>query len=214
MATRGPLRHTDPVQECCEITANFTERQRRVLRVVLWINVAMFLVESTAGLLAHSTALLADSVDMLGDAIVYGFSLYVVARGPVWQARGALLKGVIMAAFGAGVLAEVALKLVGGTVPVAQTMGVIGALALVANAVCLALLWPRRSDDVNLRSAWTCSLNDVAGNIGVLLAGGGVALTGRAWPDIAVGLLIAALFAGSAVAVIRDARRHLRPVAV
>ena len=202
------------MKDCCEVTADFTEPQRRVLRVVLWINVAMFLVESAAGLLAHSTALLADSVDMLGDAIVYGFSLYVVARGPVWQARGALLKGVIMAAFGAGVLAEVTLKLIGGAVPVAQTMGAIGALALAANVVCLALLWPRRTDDVNMRSAWTCSLNDVAGNVGVLLAGVGVALTGRAWPDIAVGLLIAALFATSAVAVMREARRHLRPVAV
>ena len=202
------------MKDCCEITADFNERQRWVLRVVLWINVAMFLVESTAGLLAHSTALLADSVDMLGDAIVYGFSLYVIARGPVWQARGALLKGVIMAAFGVGVLAEVALKLIGGAVPVAQTMGAIGALALAANAVCLALLWARRTDDVNMRSAWTCSINDVAGNVGVLLAGAGVALTGRAWPDIAVGLLIAALFATSAVSVIRDARRHLRPVAV
>jgi Co/Zn/Cd efflux system component len=202
------------MKDCCEITADFTERQRRVLRVVLWINVAMFLVESAAGVLAHSTALLADSVDMLGDAIVYGFSLYVVVRGPVWQARGALLKGVIMAAFGAGVLAEVALKLIGGAVPVAQTMGAIGALALAANAVCLALLWARRTDDVNMRSAWTCSLNDVAGNVGVLLAGAGVALTGRAWPDIAVGLLIAVLFATSAVSVIRDARRHLRPVAI
>src|SRR6266849_3040788 len=173
------------MKDCCEITADFTERQRRVLRVVLWINVTIFLVESAAGLLAHSTALLADSVDMLGDAIVYGFSLYVVARGPIWKARGALLKGVIMAAFGAGALAE--------------------------NVVCLALLWPCRTDDVNMRSAWTCSLNDVAGNVGVLLAGVGVALTGRAWPDIAVGLLIAALFATSAVGVIRDARRHLRP---
>ena len=208
------LRHTGPVKDCCAITADFTERQRRVLRVVLWINAAMFLAESTAGVLAHSTALLADSVDMLGDAIVYSFSLHVVARGPVWQARGALLKGAIMAVFAAGVLGEVALKLIGGAVPVARTMGAIGALALVANVVCLALLWPRRTDDVNMRSAWTCSLNDVAGNVGVLLAGGGVALTGRAWPDIAVGLLIAALFATSAVAVIRDARRHLRRVVV
>ena len=208
------FRQTAAVKDCCEITADFTERQRRVLRVVLWINVAMFLVEATGGLLAHSTALLADSVDMLGDAIVYGFSLYVVARGPVWQARGALLKGVIMAVFGAGVLAEVAMKLVAGIVPVAETMGVIGAMALAANLVCLALLWPRRTDDVNMRSAWTCSLNDVAGNVGVLLAGAGVALSGRGWPDIAVGLVIAALFGTSAVGVIRDARRQLRPVRV
>ena len=197
------------MQDCCAITSDYTARQRRVLLVVLWINVVMFLVEVIAGMLAHSTALLADSVDMLGDAIVYGFSLYVVGRGAVWQARGALLKGAIMAAFGVGVLIEVAVKIVSGVVPSAETIGVVGALALVANAACLALLWPRRHDDVNMRSAWTCSLNDVAGNAGVLVAGAGVALSGTAWPDIVVGLLIAALFAVSSVGVIRDARRPL-----
>jgi Co/Zn/Cd efflux system component len=72
---------------CCEIVSDLPARQRRVLQVVLAINAAMFLVEFVAGLLAHSTALLADSVDMLGDAIVYGFSLYVVGRGAVWQGR-------------------------------------------------------------------------------------------------------------------------------
>ena len=202
------------MKDCCEITADLTARQQRVLRVVLAINVAMFLAEAVAGLLAHSTALLADSVDMLGDAIVYGFSLYVVGRGAVWQARGALLKGVIMAAFGAGVLVEVVLKFVSGVVPAAPAMGAVGALALGANGVCLALLWARRGDDVNMRSAWRCSLNDVVGNAGVLLAAAGVAVTGRAWPDIAVGLVIAALFATTSVGVIRDARRQLHPVAV
>jgi cation efflux family protein len=81
------------VNHCCEIRADVPERQRWVLRMVLWINAGMFVVEFGAGLLAHSTALLTDSVDMLGDAIVYGFSLYAVGRGVVWQARSALLKG-------------------------------------------------------------------------------------------------------------------------
>src|SRR2546428_3032582 len=128
--------------DCCEITADFTERQRRVLQLVLWINVAMFLAESTAGLLAHSTALLADSVDMLGDAIVYGFSLYIVARGRVWQARGALLKGVIMAAFGVGVFVEVVRKIIGGGGPVPGAMGPNGAPRLTAEVRLPALLWP------------------------------------------------------------------------
>ena len=202
------------MNNCCEISAELTERQRRVLSVVLSINIAMFLAESTAGLLAHSTTLLADSVDMLGDAIVYGFSLYVVARGPVWQGRGAMLKGVVMATFGVGVLAEVAVKLIAGVVPAAAAMGAMGVMALAANLVCLSLLWPRRTDDVNMRSAWTCSVNDVAGNVGVMLAAAGVALTGQAWPDIVVGAVIATLFMVSAVGVIREARRHLRPVAV
>jgi cation diffusion facilitator family transporter len=197
------------VNDCCEVTADLTGRQRRVLQIILWLNVAMFLVEATAGVLAQSTALLADSADMAGDALVYGFSLYVVARGAVWKRRAALLKGVVMAAFGAGVLLEVSFKVLTGSIPAAGAMGAIGALALAVNVTCLALLWPRRRDDLNMRSVWTCSLNDVVGNAGVLVAAGAVAVTGRAWPDIAVGLVIAGLFAVSAVSIIRAARRQL-----
>src|SRR5215470_20033721 len=101
------------MKDCCQITEDYTDRQRRVLSIVLLINVAMFVVEFGAGLIAHSTSLLADSFDMIGDAIVYGFSLYVVARGSVWQARGALLKGLPT-------------KIVTGAVPVAETMGANG----------------------------------------------------------------------------------------
>lgn len=197
------------MRECCEVRADIPERQRRVLQIVLSINVVMFLVEFVSGVMAHSTALLADSVDMLGDAIAYGFSLYVVSRGAVWQARAALLKGLIMAGFGVGVLAEVSAKLVRGTVPAAEVMGGIGLLALLANAACLLLLWRHRTDDINMRSAWICSLNDVAGNAGVLLASAGVMTVRSAWPDIAVGLLIALMFTVSAVSVLGRARRAL-----
>jgi Co/Zn/Cd efflux system component len=181
-----------------------------VLQAVLAINGAMFVVELVASLLAHSTALLADSVDMLGDAIVYGFSLYVVGRGAGWAARAALLKGGIMAAFGAGVLVEVVLKLAHGLVPAVEIMTGVGLLALAANGGTLLVLWRRRADDVNMRSAWLCSRNDVIANGAVLLAAGGVALTGSAWPDVVAGLLIAALFTTSAVDVIRAATRELR----
>lgn len=199
------------VKDCCDIRADVPERQRRTLRAVLWINAAMFLAEFGAGLLAHSTALLADSVDMLGDAIVYGFSLYVVHRGTMWQARAALLKGATMAAFGVGVLVEVALKIARGVVPTADLMAGVGVIALGANVLCLSLLWRRKGDDINMRSAWVCSRNDVAANVGVVVAAGVVAATGSAWPDILIGLLIAVMFGSSAVGVIRQARRALRP---
>ena len=192
------------MDECCEVR-EIPREQRRVLHVVLWINVAMFLVESVAGVLGNSTALLADSVDMLGDAIVYGFSLYVVGRGLMWQARAAVLKGVIMAAFAVGVLLQVVVKIVRGLPPIVEVMGVVGLLAFAANVLCLVLLWRRRGDDINMRSAWVCSRNDVAGNAGVLVAAGAVALTGSPWPDIAIGLLLAVMFGHSAVRVIRDA---------
>jgi len=190
---------------CCEIRPVHAQ-QRRVLRVVLWINLGMFVAELVAGLIAHSTALLADSVDMLGDAIVYGFSLYVIARAPLWQHRAALLKGLIMAGFGIGIAAEVASKLARGLTPEAGIMWAVAVAALVANAYVLALLWRRRADDINMRSAWLCSRNDVIANGGVLLAALGVGWSGSAWPDILVGLAIAALFATSAAGVIREAR--------
>lgn len=198
------------MKDCCEVMTDVAVEQRRVLQIVLWINMVMFVVECGAGLLAESTALLADSVDMLGDAIVYGFSLYVVSRGSVWQARAALLKGMVMAAFGVGVLLEAALKVVRGSVPAADLMGGIGLLALAANLGCLVLLRRRRADDINMRSAWVCSRNDVLANGGVLLAAAAVFVTGSPWPDIAVGLLIAAMFATSALGVVREARYSLQ----
>lgn len=198
---------------CCEITSDIPERQRRVLGVVLGLNAAMFVAECVAGLLAHSTALLADSADMLGDAIVYGFSLYAVGRGARWQGRAALLKGSIMALFGLGVLGEAGLKLARDMVPSAPLMGGMGLLALAVNTCVLLFLWRHRGDDLNMRSAWLCSRNDVIANLGVLLAASGVALTGTSWPDVMVGLSIAILFSLSAVQVIGAATRQLRQAA-
>jgi len=192
------------VDACCEVRP-IGERQRRILHVVLWINAVMFVVEFLAGVAGHSTALLSDSADMLGDALVYGVSLYAIARGPVWQTRAALLKGAIMAAFAAGIVVEVLVELARGVTPSADVMSGIGLLALAANAVVLAFLWRRRADDLNMRSVWLCSRNDVIANVAVLLAAAGVGLTDSAWPDIIVGLAIAGLFATSAVDVIRSA---------
>ncbi len=196
------------MEDCCKV-ATVSERQRSVVRAVLWINIGMFLMEATAGLLNHSTALLADSVDMFGDAIVYGFSLYVIGRGTIWKSRAALLKGIIMAIFGVGVLVQVIFKTVHGLMPTAELMGLIGILALVANLLCLRLLWQHRGDDINMRSVWMCSRNDVIGNTGVLFAALMVYLSGSPWPDIVIGLLIATLFVRSAITIIREVSSEL-----
>ena len=197
------------MEPCCEVRP-VSAAQRAVLQAALWINAAMFLIEGGAALAANSTALLADSADMLGDAIVYGFSLYVVGRGGLWQSRAAFLKGLVMAAFGLGILLQVALKLTRGLTPAVETMGLVGLVALAANLVCLRLLWQHRGDDVNMRSAWICSRNDVIGNVSVLVAAAAVGLTGSPWPDIIVGLLVAGVFCRSAVHVLADATRVRR----
>jgi cation diffusion facilitator family transporter len=190
----------------CEID-KLRQRQSATLKAVLGINLAMFLVEVVAGLLVGSTALLADSLDMLGDALAYGFSLYVVARNDAWKAGSALLKGGIMAAFGFFTLGHAAWKLFNPQIPQPETVGGIGLLALLANSLCLYLLWSHRAEDVNMRSVWLCSRNDIIANVSVLAAAGGIRLTGTQWPDLLVGLGIAAIFLHSALAVIRDAGR-------
>lgn len=191
----------------CETDA-LRERQGHVLKVVLAVNAAMFLLESAAGIMAGSTALIADSLDMLGDALVYGFSLYVLSKGARWQAVSALIKGLIMAGFALFVFGEVVYKLFHPIVPVAKAMGAVGALALIANAFCLWLLWRHRSDDINMHSVWLCSRNDIIANTALLLASAGVWITNSGWPDILVGVSISALFFRSALHVtIRSFRR-------
>ena len=202
------------MDDCCTekgcALEQLRERQTATLKWVLYVNAAMFVVELVAGLLAGSVALLADSLDMLGDALVYGFSLYVVARGALWKARAAVAKATVMGLFGAFVFAQLVYKLAFPQVPTFEAMGMIGALALAANTLCLALLWRHRAEDINMRSVWLCSRNDLLANTLVLLAALAVWITGSQWPDTAAGAVICAVFLRSAFVVGREARRELR----
>jgi cation diffusion facilitator family transporter len=202
------------MDDCCqaksgELTA-MRNQHRNVLVLVLVINAMLFVVEAAAGLLASSTALLADSLDMFGDSLVYGFSLYVLGRSAEWKAKAALLKGAIMALFGAGVLIEAVYKTITGIVPTADTMGLIGALVLLGNGICFFLLFRHRSDDLNMRSTWLCSRNDIIANVAVLIAAALVKIFDTSWPDILVGAAIAALFLKSASSVLRDSISELQ----
>jgi len=201
------------MDECCEAKAlelgALRGRQRRVLVVVLLINAIMFCSEFAAGLAAESTALLGDSLDMLGDSLVYGFTLYVLYLSSVWRARAALLKGIVMLSFGVGVLVEAGLRLGSGVPPVATVMGGVAALALAANVTCFALLWRHRADDLNLRSTWLCSRNDLIANTAVLGAAVAVARLGSLWPDFVVGVGIALLFLRTAATVLRESAAEL-----
>jgi Co/Zn/Cd efflux system component len=194
--------------KACEIDALRT-RQSAMLKIVLAINAVMFLIELAAGLISGSASLIADSLDMLGDALVYGFSIYAVTGGAIMKAKAALLKGGIMAAFGLFVFAQVVYKIIYPQVPVFEIIGLIGLLALAANSVCFALLWRHRADDINMRSVWLCSRNDIVANISVLFVAAGVWLTHSAWPDIVVGLALSVLFLRSAFVVLRDAIAEL-----
>ena len=149
---------------------------------------------------------------MFGDSLVYGFSLYVLGRTAEWKAKVALLKGVIMALFGAGVLMEAIHKTITGIVPAADTMGVIGVMVLLGNGICFFLLYRHRSDDLNMRSTWLCSRNDIIANLAVLVAAISVKVLEASWPDILVGVAISVLFLRSALSVLRESISELQMI--
>ena len=200
--------------DCCHDTSCAIEalkqRQSKTLKIVLGINAIMFLIVFGAGLLAHSTALLSDSLDNLGDALTYALSLYVVSRSIREKAVVALFKGGLMLAAGLFVLGQVVYRLWVPALPMFDTMGVVGLLSLLANSLCLFLLWKHKGDDINMESVWACSRNDIATNLAVILTAGAVWLFNAAWPDLVVGLALAVLLISSSIKVLSSAFHALR----
>ena len=201
-------------EHCCQHKAKELEklqkRQSKVLWIILVINAVMFVVEFGGGIKAASLSLTGDSLDMLGDALVYGCSLYVIQKGKKAQARSALLKGSIMFITAIAVFARATYQLFAQTVPTVQLMGEIGILALVANLICFLLLIRHRNDNINMSSVWLCSRNDIIANTSVLLTAGLVFLTGSFLPDFILGLLLTVVFAQSAGKVLTQARAELQ----
>jgi len=198
----------------CETTLPTKDQAwRRVLWIALAINAGMFAVEIVAGVAAHSAALKADALDFLGDAANYAISLGVAGMALRWRARAALLKGASLFLLGLWVLGSTVWMALAGTLPQAETMGVIGVLALLANLVCAIMLWRHREGDANRRSVWICSRNDAIGNVAVVAAALGVFGTGTAWPDLIVALILAGLGISGALQIVRQAMGELRTVA-
>ncbi|MBS3912106.1 MAG: cation transporter [Hydrogenophaga sp.] len=186
-------------------------RWRRALWIALVVNAAMFAVELVAGLQANSVSLLADAVDFAGDAANYALSLAVLSMALVWRSRAAFVKGATMFAYGLFVLARAGWLLNSGSVPDPLTMGVVGFVALLANAGVAMLLFAFRTGDANMRSVWLCSRNDALSNLAVMAAALGVFGTGSAWPDLVVAAVMAVLALTAGLAVMRQARNELAP---
>lgn len=183
---------------------------RRILWIALLVNAAMFGIELFAGWASGSVSLLADAVDFFGDAANYGVSLFVLALAPIWRTRTALAKGITMGSYGVFVLGATAWHFATGTVPKAETMGMVGFLALMANGLVAFLLYAYRNGDSNMRSVWLCSRNDAIGNVAVIMAALGVFGTGTGWPDLLVAAIMGILGLTAARSVISQARGELK----
>ena len=201
---------------CCDdkVFEGMSDGYKRALLAVILINAVMFFVELTAGLKSGSQALLADALDFAGDSATYAISLFVIGASLRTRAMASLFKGGSLAFIAIIILGSSLYRFLGDTVPVAETMGIIGFLALVANLTCLVILMRWRDGDSNVRSVWLCSRNDAIGNVGVIIAGIVVAITGAAWPDLVVAILLATLFLRSSVSIISQARAELKSVEV
>ena len=197
-------------EHCCQSKAKelkkLQKRQSKILWIILIINAVMFVVEFSGGIKAGSLSLTGDSLDMLGDALVYGCSLYVIQKGRKAQIQAAMLKGGIMFLSAIAVFARATYQLFAQTVPTVQLMSEIGILALVANLICFLLLIRHRNDNINMSSVWLCSRNDIIANISVLITAGLVALTDSFLPDFILGLFLTVVFAQSAGKVLTQAK--------
>ena len=197
---------------CCDNSCaaeQLQQQQRGTLRAVLWINLVMFVVVATAAVFAHSSALLSDSLDNLGDALTYILSIYAVSRGAKVKAKVALFKGVVIFIGACVVAGHIVYKLLFPVMPVVELMSLFSVLGLAGNGICLYLLWRHRHEDVNMSSVWECSRNDILGNIAVLLTSLAVWLTSSGWPDIIIASVLVVLLWRSAMRVIGSARKEL-----
>ena len=198
----------------CDCSIDVESREQgRVLIFLLAINAAMFVAEIVAGILAESTGLIADSLDMLADATVYGIGLYAVGRALSVKVRAAFLSGYFQIGLALIVALDIGRRALFGSEPEPGLMVFVSIVALVANIVCLTLLARHRDDEVHMRASWIFSKNDVIANAGVILSGILVYALGSRWPDLIVGLVIVTVVLRGGVSIIADARAEQEKLA-
>ena len=180
--------------------------ERKTLMALLAINAFMFVTEIILGWMAESAGLIADSLDMLADAGVYGLSLFAVGKGIQMQSKAASISGVLQIILGLGVLLEVFRRLLFGSEPESLLIMCVGAVALIANVYCLVLISRHRDSGVHMRASWIFSTNDVIANLGVIISGGLVWVFGSRYPDLIVGAIISAVVVRGGLKILNEAR--------
>ena len=189
----------------CEIEIK-NKDESNLLIILLSINGVMFFTEFILGWVAESTGLIADSLDMLADTLVYGVALYVVGKGIIEKSNSAILSGSLQMVLGIGVLIEIVRRAIMGSEPESTFMILVSFVALIANVICLLLLTKHRNGEVHMRATWIFSKNDVIANLGVILAGVMVAYFGSAIPDLIIGCIISALVIKGGIQIITEAK--------
>jgi len=192
----------------CEIEIKDKEQQGILIRLML-INGFMFVFEIGLGWYAQSTGLIADSLDMLADAIVYAIGLYAIGKSLQHKANAALVSGYFQGVLGLMILIDIIRRIYIGSEPVSFLMMGVGVIALIANVYCLRLIDSQKDGEVHMRASWIFSKNDVIANTGVIAGGALVWMLDSRWPDLIIGTMISLVILNGARHIISDARREL-----
>ena len=183
--------------------------QKRVLYWLLGINAVMFFVEMTLGILADSTALIADSMDMLADAVVYGIGIYAVGKSILHKAKAAQISGYFQLLLGVIILIDITRRLFLGSEPISSLMIGMGFIALIANVACLVIIRNHKNDEVHMRASWIFSANDVIANMGVIIAGVLVVWFDSRVPDLVIGCIVSIVVLRGAWMILKDAKQEV-----
>ena len=182
-------------------------KEKKLLWAVLLINFSLFVLEIITGFFSGSMGLVADSLDMLADAIVYSLSIYAVGQIDSKKKRVAKISGYFQMALALFGIIEVIRRFLGfEEVPVFQTMIVISLFALIGNAVSLYLLQKSKSKEAHMQASMIFTSNDVIVNIGVIVAGILVYFTNSKFPDLIIGSIVFLLVAKGAVRILKLAK--------
>ena len=183
---------------------NNTDQEKKLLWQVLTINLLFFVLEMITGFISNSMGLVADSLDMLADSIVYGLALFAVGGSIALKNKIAKSAGYFQLALAFLGLVEVIRRFVGlETVPAFQTMIIISILALIGNGLCLYLLQKSKSKEVHIQASMIFTSNDVIINFGVIIAGVLVYLTNSKYPDLIVGLIVFYIVGKGAIKILK-----------
>ncbi|GHT31732.1 transporter [Bacteroidia bacterium] len=167
------------------------QNEKTILWIVLIINIGFFAIEMATGFISKSMGLVADSLDMLADGIVYGLALMAVGGTVAKQkntAKFAAYFQFILAGIG---FIEVIRRFIGiEKIPNFETMIVVAFLALIANTVCLYLLKQNKSKEAHIQASMIFTSNDIIINLGVITAGVLVNWLHSSYPDLIIGTIV------------------------
>lgn len=191
----------------CEIEIKNKE-ESRVLIILLGINAIMFFVEITLGIISESTALIADSLDMLADATVYGIGIYAVGKEAIVKIKAAHTSGIFQIILGVMVFIDIIRRTLFDSEPESFLMISVGIAALIANVICLQLISKHKDGEVHMRASWIFSKNDVIANVGIILAGALVYLFDSRYPDLVIGLAISLIVIRGGIHIVKDSNNE------